>query len=339
MLRSFIKKNQREGVNMETILFSKTDKIKIVTFVAVAFGLPWLLLPQIRVEGILAYNIPAPYMMILPTFGIILGRIICERKIHGWFHWIYTIAFIESTAVMVLCAAKVITGKEADDMLTVSSMALSIVLLLGMMIDGQELYPVKDLKKAIGIHIMFVAIAQISNLPQLIHAGALRTADEIVSYLLFAPIDIFVVQSIYFFGEEYAWRGCLQGRLQNIFGKRMGVILLGIIWELWHMPLWFQISEPGQGKLIVLLVLMRMPYVIALAVFLGWAYMKTNNIWLCVLIHGVNNAAGSAFDSDLVTVADTVESVSVFDGIMTAVAVIVMLLFLFTKEYRKGERV
>ena len=322
MLRSFIKKNQREGVNMETILFSKTDKIKIVTFVAVAFGLPWLLLPQIRVEGILAYNIPAPYMMILPTFGIILGRIICERKIHGWFHWIYTIAF-----------------KEADDMLTVSSMALSIVLLLGMMIDGQELYPFKDLKKAIGIHIMFVAIAQISNLPQLIHAGALRTADEIVSYLLFAPIDIFVVESIYYFGEEYAWRGCLQGRLQNIFGKRMGVILLGIIWELWHMPLWFQISEPGQGKLIVLLVLMRMPYVIALAVFFGWAYMKTNNIWLCVLIHGVNNAAVSAFDSDLVTVADTVESVSVFDGIMIAVAVIVMLLFLFTKEYRKGDRV
>lgn len=42
MLRSFIKKNQREGVNMETILFSKTDKIKIVTFVAVAFGLPWI---------------------------------------------------------------------------------------------------------------------------------------------------------------------------------------------------------------------------------------------------------------------------------------------------------
>jgi hypothetical protein len=76
LLRSFIKKNQREGMNMETILFSKTDKIKIVTFAAVAFGLPWLLLPQIRVEGILAYDIPAAYMMILPTFGIILGRII-----------------------------------------------------------------------------------------------------------------------------------------------------------------------------------------------------------------------------------------------------------------------
>ena len=212
---------------METILFSKTDKIKIVTFVAVAFGLPWLLLPQIRVEGILAYNIPASYMMILPTFGIILGRIICERKIHGWFHWIYTIAFIESTAVMVLCAAKVITGKAADDMLTVSSMALSIVLLLGRMIDEQELYPFKDLKKAIGIYIMFVAIAQISNLPQLIHAGPCARQMRLFPIYCFAPIDIFVVQSIYFFGEEYAWRGCLQGRLQNIFGEAHGRYFAG----------------------------------------------------------------------------------------------------------------
>lgn len=54
---------------------------------------------------------------------------------------------LSSTAVMVLCAAKVITGKAADDMLTVSSMALSIVLLLGRMIDEQELYPFKDLKR------------------------------------------------------------------------------------------------------------------------------------------------------------------------------------------------
>ena len=208
------------------------------------------------------------------------------------------------------------------------------------MIDEQELYPFKDLKKG-HWHLYYVCSHCADIKPSAAYTCRSLAARqiEIVSNLLFTPIDIFVVQGIYFFGEEYAWRGCLQGRLQNIFGKRMGVILLGIIWELWHMPLWFQISEPGQGKLIVLLVLMRMPYVIALAVFFGWAYMKTNNIWLCVLIHGVNNAAVAAFDSDLVTVADTVESVSVFDGIMIAVAVIVMLLFLFTKEYRKGERV
>lgn len=52
MPRSFIKKNHREkeGANMETILFSKADKIKIVTFVAVAYGLPWLFVPWVRPE-------------------------------------------------------------------------------------------------------------------------------------------------------------------------------------------------------------------------------------------------------------------------------------------------
>ena len=99
-------------MNMETILFSKTDKIKIVTFAAVAFGLPWLLLPQIRVEGILAYNIPASYMMILPTFGIILGRIICERK-NSWVVSLdlYNCFYREYCGDGIVCG-KVIPGKR-----------------------------------------------------------------------------------------------------------------------------------------------------------------------------------------------------------------------------------
>ena len=72
-------------MNMETILFSKTDKIKIVTFAAVAFGLPWLLLPQIRVEGILAYNIPASYMMILPTSVLYWEELSVSEKFMGGF--------------------------------------------------------------------------------------------------------------------------------------------------------------------------------------------------------------------------------------------------------------
>ena len=112
-------------------------------------------------------------------------------------------------------------------MLTVSSMALSIVLLLGRMIDEQELYPFKDLKKAIGIYIMFVAIAQISNLPQLIHAGALRTADEIVSNLLFAPIDIFVVQSIYFFRGRICMAGVPAGTAAEYIREAHGRYFAG----------------------------------------------------------------------------------------------------------------
>ena len=66
---------------MKTVLFSKTDKIKIVTFAAVAYGLPWLFVPWVRPEGnediMTSYNVLGTYMMILPTFGIVLGRMIC----------------------------------------------------------------------------------------------------------------------------------------------------------------------------------------------------------------------------------------------------------------------
>ena len=57
------------------------------------------------------------------------------------------------------------------------------------------------------------------------------------------------------------------------------------------MPLWFTIYEPSQWKGIALLVSVRMLDVVGLAVFFGWAYMKTKNIWCCVLLHGVNNEA------------------------------------------------
>lgn len=330
---------------METILFSKADKIKTVTFVAVAYGLPWLFVPWVRPEGnediMMSYNILGTYMMILPTFGIVLGRIICERKIRRWFQWLYMIVFIGITAVMVLCAAKGISGETANNTMSIFCGGLGIVLFAGSCLDGQEFYPFKNLKKVIGIYIVFVAIAQISNLPLLVHmhVGVLDAIREIASELLFVPVNILVVSGICFLGEEYAWRGCLQGKLQNIFGKRRGVILLGIVWELWHMPLWFMIYGPDQWKRIIWLVLVRMLHVVGLAIFFGWAYMKTKNIWCCVLLHGVNNEAVSAFDQ--MTGGDTAESInpfdlSNFDLITIFIAAITMLFFLLAKEYRKG---
>lgn len=319
---------------MKALLFSKTDKIKIITFAAVTYGLPWLFFPWVQAEE--NGDILAMYMMILPTFGIVLGRIICEHRIQGWLHWLYTIAFTGTTAVMLLCVAGVMSGEMAASII-LTFRALSIVLLLGSIIDEQELEPFKNFKKVISVYLVFTVIIQISNLPEIMHAGAANTAAELFSELLITPVNILVIESIYFFGEEYAWRGCLQGHLQNIFGKRMGVIVLGIIWELWHMPLWFKGYGLSQEKMFVLLVLMRILHTVGCAVFFGWAYMKTKNIWSCVLLHGFNNSATLAFD--WMAVGGTAESISALDYIMIFIASIIMLFFLLAKEYRREERI
>lgn len=44
--------------------------------------------------------------------------------------------------------------------------------------------------------------------------------------------------------EEFGWRGYAQEPLQERFGVFGGSIVLGIVWGLWHLPLWF---IPGEG--------------------------------------------------------------------------------------------
>ncbi|MCF7931109.1 MAG: CPBP family intramembrane metalloprotease [Acholeplasmataceae bacterium] len=43
--------------------------------------------------------------------------------------------------------------------------------------------------------------------------------------------------------EEFGWRGFAQEPMQERLGVLKGSILIGLIWSLWHLPLWFIIGE------------------------------------------------------------------------------------------------
>lgn len=89
-----------------------------------------------------------------------------------------------------------------------------------------------------------------------------------------------------FFGEEYGWRYFLQPRLSKIAGKRKGCIILGIIWALWHLPLCFFYSAPRD---ILLNFTGQLITCVSLAVFFGYVYIKTENIWVVTFLHAMNN--------------------------------------------------
>ncbi|MCI5774547.1 MAG: CPBP family intramembrane metalloprotease [Erysipelotrichaceae bacterium] len=89
-----------------------------------------------------------------------------------------------------------------------------------------------------------------------------------------------------FFGEEYGWRYFLQPLLQKRFGKLNGVIVLGIVWGLWHLPInLFYYSPQTALQSIVGQLITCISY----SIFFGYVYMKTNNIWSAVWIHFFNN--------------------------------------------------
>lgn len=151
--------------------------------------------------------------------------------------------------------------------------------------------------------------------------GILSLASLIPSmFLLFIP----------YFGEEYGWRYFLGPILQKKFGKRIGILLLGVIWGLWHLPINIFFYSPDTAAQSIA---QQVFACIGFAAFFTWAYMYTEgNIWALTAIHFLNNNMGGVLtqsDGSNITVTwASVLLVMVLYGI-------IFLPFYLSKRYSK----
>jgi uncharacterized protein len=126
------------------------------------------------------------------------------------------------------------------------------------------------------------------------------------------------------FGEEYGWRGYLQPALMKI-GKIKGVILVGIIWGIWHMPIiWMGYNYPAHPLLGSFLFIL---YCIGLAFILGYAVLKTKAVWLAAFLHALFNQSTSYFMGIIYTPKDTATSFGIgWPGIIVVFLLILLIL-------------
>lgn len=127
------------------------------------------------------------------------------------------------------------------------------------------------------------------------------------------------------FGEEYGWRGYLQGELIKL-GKVRGLLLLGVIWGLWHAPIILMgHNYPGYPILGVLLMTW---YTVILAFFFGYAMLKSGSVWLAAFLHGLNNQVLAFLTIVVYKPDDPVFSfgIGLFGLIVLSIAVIILLL-------------
>lgn len=91
--------------------------------------------------------------------------------------------------------------------------------------------------------------------------------------------------------EEAGWRYVLQPELEKKLPFVPVVLLMALVWWLWHLPLFF-IPETGQaGTDYGLFGLM----VLGLSFALEAIYRRTGSVWLCVLFHCLDNALTAVF--------------------------------------------
>jgi membrane protease YdiL (CAAX protease family) len=125
------------------------------------------------------------------------------------------------------------------------------------------------------------------------------------------------------FGEEYGWRGFLQTELIRL-GRIRGVLLLGVIWGIWHWPMiWMGYNYPGQplfGSLFMV------AYCIILAYFLAYAVFKSKGVWTAAYLHALTNQTLSFFILFVVTPTSTLYSFGVGLPTLLLGAIVVVLL-------------
>jgi CAAX protease family protein len=88
------------------------------------------------------------------------------------------------------------------------------------------------------------------------------------------------------FGEEFGWRGYLLPRLARRFSVLPAVLLVGVIWAIWHWPLLYQsfVAAPGRE------LATTMVGVIYMSVVIGTVYLRTGSLLLAMLLHWHINA-------------------------------------------------
>lgn len=188
----------------------------------------------------------------------------------------------------------------------------------------------KNFKKVLFVVLIFVLIKLVGGISDFL-SMQIEPVDigKNIIMILIGLVSNFFIGFNLFFGEEFGWRYFLQPRLQKLYGKRIGVIILGFIWGIWHLPLCLTLYSP---KTPLYCVINHLSYCIFLGIFLGYAYMKTNNLWTPILIHLVNNVISMVFGGgyEAVFTPELLLESIIFSAIF-------FLPFLFTKEYKANE--
>ena len=109
----------------------------------------------------------------------------------------------------------------------------------------------------------------------------------IINFVL-SHIVFLIIGSLINLGEEFGWRGYLQEKLIRRYGLNWGLVVLGIVWGYWHLPLvlmgWSFPNRPVLGALLLMPI-----STIFLGIFVGWIYLRSRSIWMPALAHAAIN--------------------------------------------------
>lgn len=168
-----------------------------------------------------------------------------------------------------------------------------------------------------------VAIKLVAALVHRLAAGTWPRFGTESWLLMLAAIPISTITQA---GEEIGWRGYALPRLAERFGLGLASIGLGVIWALWHLPLFYLAGVESYGQSFPVYLLQ----VTAMSVAIGWLYWRTGmSLILVMLMHAaINNTKDIVPSNPRVPINPFVPDASLIAwigvGVLWAVAIVLL---------------
>lgn len=279
----------------------QTTKREFGIFAAAAFGLPLVMMLPLWMgyrAGLDTSNF-ATAQMFYPAAGAMLalwmgGRPDLPKRFFG----------LHLASTLLMAAAALLSLARPDPAWGLySSLGLILLSVLGwvlLLTEGKakrQSYGLRwqgSLGKALALCGLFLALKTGMVFLSMALAGAESFAQYLDYWVSPVPwinlvilVPNFFLAFLPFFGEEYGWRYYMTPALQKRFGLRRGLLLAGVAWGLWHLPLnlFFYSPETSLQSIASQLVVC-----VTMGVFFSFCYeVCGRNIWVPVLLHYLNN--------------------------------------------------
>ncbi|MBI4317145.1 MAG: CPBP family intramembrane metalloprotease [Chloroflexi bacterium] len=236
---------------------------RLVVFLAVAFGLAWLLW---GIAWMLGFQTTEPSTIALVTASMFTPGI--GALLASW-----------PLSRRALATLGLRLGKRRYYLLTLGLMPILLA-------AGESVAVLLGIQRLNGDFTVLKELAARSSAP--LPDPSLLVPQILLPALTIQPL----INAVFGLGEELGWRGYLLNRLLPL-GASRAAVLVGLIWGVWHAPIivmgWNYPGHPVLGP----------PLMVVLTVIFGvifaWLRLRSQSVLMPALAHGALNAQAGAF--------------------------------------------
>ena len=168
-----------------------------------------------------------------------------------------------------------------------------------------------DFRHSLWSYAIVLLMAVLYMLPQCLISGYEKGAP--------LPAILFIIPMMVIGGglAEAGWRYLLQPELEEKYSFTIATVIIGLIWWLWHMPLFYipGVAQYGMNYLAFGISVMGMSFALACI------RKSTGSVWLCVLFHAIANSLSGVYLIHENIMGNTISSVIL-------IAAVYLLLFM-----------